>query len=988
VSSLLSITCPICGGRFKVHARFAGKRGRCPVAECGGTYRVPPAEEPVEVGASSPKAVRVRPVPQPGPEIVTPRDTIGVAPEVVHREPPLPAERVRRESRPQPVAVPVESSRPPVAPLPVPRRRETPPTSSQPHHAQPAPPRRVRPPQSAASNPPASGTTDRSSRGLQSSPAVEVRRNLLTTIGRWSRDRRVVVAALSTAGLLVVAGVVTFFLPGETGAARAAAGEQPNGRTRAQAIAARDAKLTDRFTAHVKPFFLKHCLACHDGPEAEAGLDFEAYSDVASVRADRRKWDDVVAMLRIKAMPPADADPQPTNADREAALAWLDEALGVDCSLERDPGRVTIRRLNRTEYDNTIRDLVGIDFEPAADFPSDDVGEGFDNIADVLSLPPLLLEKYVSAAEKVAEAAIDARAHEPFTVTLEGDRLRSREVRRPDDDGFFRLSSSGEVYGEIEFPHTGRYTIRIEASADQAGDEDAKCQLLVDGKPVETFDVTDQNKPRFYETTADVRAGRVRVAGRFVNDFYDPDNKDRRRRDRNLHLRTIEVRSETGPDPESLPATHRRIVVARPGDGLSVRKAAFRVLRPFTFRAFRRPVDDEELEGYAKLVDLVVENGDSFERGIQVAVTGVLVSPHFLFRIEQDARPQDPMTTRDLDDFELATRMSYFIWSTMPDDELFRLAGEKRLHRPDVLEAQVRRMLADPKSRALVENFGGQWLNLGLLEGIRPDPDVFGKFDDRLKQDMQRETLAFFEWILREDRSVLDFVDAKTTFVNERLARHYGIEGVEGDEFRQVSLDGLPRAGVLTQGSILLLTSNPDRTSLVKRGKWIMENVLGTPPPEAPPNVPALEETGKLNPELSLREQLRIHRDNPTCRSCHEQMDALGFAFENFDAIGRYRSELNGRELDTSGVLPSGETFDGPLELIAILETEHELFARNLARKMSTYALGRGLEYYDDCAVRTITANLAKDDHRFSRLVLEIVRSEPFLKRRGDGDRP
>ena len=429
-----------------------------------------------------------------------------------------------------------------------------------------------------------------------------------------------------------------------------------------------------------------------------------------------------------------------------------------------------------------------------------------------------------------------------------------------------------------------------------------------------------------------------------------------------------------------------KLITVRPGDGKTPSQAATAVLKPFVTRAYRRPATADDLRPLVKLVETVIARGESYDRGIQAAVAATLVSPHFLYRFELDPAPEDPKQIRALSDYELATRLSYFLWSTMPDDELFGLAAKGELHRDDVLRRQVPRMLKDPKAEALIRNFGGQWLNLRLLDEATRDPRRFPGFDERLRRAMQRETELLFETVLREDRSVLDFLTADFTFVNEVLAKHYGLPPkIQGDQFQRVTLSGTPRRGVLTQASILTLTSNPSRTSPVKRGKWILENILGTPPPEPPANVPPLEATQKATPNATLREQMVLHRKDPVCASCHRMMDDLGFGFENFDAVGRWRDRENDRPIDAAGELPSGERFTGAAELIRILGQRREEFARALTRKMLVYALGRGLQYYDQCTVDRVVAELKQNGDRFSVLIAGIVTSEPFRMRRGDG---
>lgn len=737
----------------------------------------------------------------------------------------------------------------------------------------------------------------------------------------------------------------------------------------------------------VQPFLKKYCFECH-GPDAhEAGLALHKWTDKKTVFGARSQWEKIARVLRSDAMPPKDHDVRPPESERRQITRWIEDSLfTIDCRLIDNPGRVTIRRLNRSEYNNTIRDLLHVDFQPAKDFPSDDVGYGFDNIGDVLSLPPLLMEKYLDAAEQIAERVIvtdnpgrkrQRRTAEKLSSTLRGTRVAG--------NGFRVLFTNGRVSAPFEFPQTGEYRIRIEAAATQAGREPARMRVHLDGRVLKTFDIKGHRTPGVYEVKQRVTAGRHIIAAAFINDYYNPKAPPRNR-DRNLAVRFIETEGPLNVAPAQLPAAHRRFVISRPDQNTSVQEAAEKVFAQFLPRAFRRPVTPEEIRKYVKLVQFVVAQGESYERGLQVALQGVLVSPHFLFRIEQDPAPDDPDGKRRLNDFELATRLSYFLWSSMPDDELFRLAQAGKLHQPDVLEQQVRRMLQDPKSQALVKNFAGQWLNLRLLDDVTPDRKRFS-FDEALRSAMRTETELFFRAVMREDRSILDFLDGNFTFVNERLAKHYGIAGVKGDAFRRVSLQGSPRAGVLTQASILTLTSNATRTSPVKRGKWILENIFDDPPPAPPPNVPPLDEKKIAAGNLSLRKQLEIHRANPVCASCHDTMDTLGFGFENFDAVGRWREKDGRNPVDASGRLPDGSNFNGPLELVRLLKKRKDEFTRCFVKKMLTFALGRGLEYYDKCLIDEISAAVKQRDYRFSAVVLEIVRSDAF-QMRGSGKDP
>jgi hypothetical protein len=561
------------------------------------------------------------------------------------------------------------------------------------------------------------------------------------------------------------------------------------------------------------------------------------------VNEDRERWELIFEMVEMGEMPPA-GEPQPEAGEAKRFMELVaGELAKIDWSQHHRPGRVTIRRLNRTEYNNTIRDLVGVDFQPAEEFPADDVGHGFDNIGDVLSLSPILMEKYLAAAEQIVRRAMAA------------------------------------------------------------------------------------------------------------------------------------------------PATRERIITSWPSGEKSAEQCAREVLGRFAKRAYRRPVSDREIDRLLQLAQGAWQQGADYQQGIALALQAVLVSPQFLYRPESDEDPTDDSQQRALNDYELATRLSYFLWSSMPDDSLFALADEGRLAERPVLIAQVERMLRDPKSVALVDSFASQWLELRNLERLAPDPDEYPAFDEPLRQAMLAETSKFFETVLREDRSILEFLDADYTFVNERLARHYGLEGVAGDQLRRVRLQDNRRGGLLTQASILTLTSNPTRTSPVKRGKWILDNILGTPPPPPPPGVLDLEESEEAELLGSLRERMEQHRTDPTCAVCHRKMDALGFGFENYDGIGAWR-ERDGRfKIDPAGQLPGEQHFSGPAQLRELLKTQRrDEFVRCFCKKMLTYALGRGLESYDRLTVDQIVAEVERNDCRFSSVVMAVVQSDPFLLRGSKGD--
>ncbi len=756
------------------------------------------------------------------------------------------------------------------------------------------------------------------------------------------------------------------------------------------------------FATGLGTFLEMHCTACHGPDLAEADLDLGAVASADDLRADRDKWERILAIIKVGAMPPAEMD-QPTMEQRTAAVDWIDRVLhDVDCQVDTDPGRVTVRRLNRTEYDNTVRDLLGLDLTLSDDFPADDVGNGFDNQGDVLSLPPLLLEKYLAAAERIAEKAV---------VGDLSTLLTTRET-------FNGESSVDRIGRTFKFRGTGRYTIRVSAFANQAGPEKARFAVRVGDDRVAEMTVEAHQTPETFERTVQLDGGSHRVEVQFLNDYYRPDAPGGKQ-DRNLYVRAIEVTGPLGRRPENLPKTHRAIVVATPEEDGGVRHAAEAVFRPLVSRAYRRPATDLEVQRLASFVEAVVEDGRTYEQGVQLGLQAVLCSPHFLFRIERDPADAGPGESAQLTDYELASRLSYFLWSSMPDEELFRLAEQGRLSDDETLAAQVERMMDDPKSGSLIDGFFAQWLNLAMLDEFSPNARRVGPlWTNATKAAMRRETELLCGEIVRENLPVRTFLDADFTFVNPRLAEFYGLpwNGKSGDAMQEYYIGGLPdvirkkpanlkrhrdrrefpfrdeevfkrvplpetRRGVLTHGSILSLTSNPVGTSPVKRGKWILDNVLGAPPPPAPPNVPALEETQEANKNLSLRDALAKHREDPGCASCHAVMDPLGFAFEHFDLVGRWREKDGRFEVDASGELPGGQTFEGATELVEILSGRSDEFVTHFTRQLMTYGLGRGLEWFDRCGVDGVVESARLDGHRFRDLVKGVVLSDPFRRR-------
>ncbi|MCW5550663.1 MAG: DUF1592 domain-containing protein [Verrucomicrobiae bacterium] len=736
------------------------------------------------------------------------------------------------------------------------------------------------------------------------------------------------------------------------------------------------------YLTEVRPLLERFCYECH-GVRKRAELDLRAFADEPSTEGHRELFEKVLNNLRTHEMPPENK-PQPTLAERELIMTWINHRFfQFDCT-NPDPGRVTIRRLNRAEYNNTIRDLVGVNFQPAADFPEDDTGYGFDNIGDALSLSTVLLEKYLSAAEKILEAAIvtDDSTHGPVQ-RFEAEKLESTAPGGLFDDTALMMGREGEVFTTAPFAKAGEYVLRARAFGQRAGDEPPRMEFRLDNEPLVVFDVNAlERSPEVYELRLRLPAGEKHFAAAYINNFVNRNDPNPDNRDRNLIVDYLEI---VGPiEPQPLPESHRRIFVCKPGNDPEA--CARQIITNFARRAFRRPVSSEETDRLMRLYRALEAEDGSFEATIGLTLQAVLVSPHFLFRGELQPEPGNPQHIHPIDEYALASRLSYFLWSSMPDDELFRHAERRTLRRN--LEAQVKRMLKDARATALTENFAGQWLQLRNLALVAPDAKQFPDFNDELRRAMQRETELFFTAVLQNDRSLFELLDADYTFVNEPLARLYGLKGIEGEAFQRVSLKGTGRGGLLTQAGILTITSNPTRTSPVKRGKWVLDNILGTPPPPPPPDVPELEEDNETALTGTLRQRMEQHRDNPNCASCHARMDPIGFGFEHFNAIGAWREQDGGHAIDASGKLVSGESFNGAAEFKHILlKQKRDDFVRCLTEKMLTYALGRGLEYYDKCAVDQITKNLSRHRYRLSGLVLEIARSAPFQMRRGEEER-
>ena len=726
------------------------------------------------------------------------------------------------------------------------------------------------------------------------------------------------------------------------------------------------------------PFFQQHCVDCHGEDEQMGGVALHMVGTQDQILAERDLWVRVVKMVQLGAMPPEEIEERPSTADSETVVAALQDALlQFDCSKVARPGHPTIRRLNRAEYNNTVRDLFGVSVTPADDFPSDDVGDGFDNIGGVLSVSPLLLEKYLAAAEQVTAEVLDTTDYSiPQEKATDANRLKSTTDAYEDRQGLRFLKQAGQLSLKQTVPATGKYDVIFAAAAMPPRDEELEFELRVDGETERVFALRHRQQPKRFKRRIELSAGQHQLAF----EFYGPDEDAEEAKQARLGIGRVALRGPMGKSQPDYPEKHLNVVLARPTKQLSPTAAAQKVVAPLLRRVFRRPVTEDEINRFAQLtVRLTKADGMTWERAVAGTIQAMLVSPDFLFRVERNPAPGE--TVRMLDEFELASRLSYFLWSTMPDEELFRVAESGQLSEPSVLVAQLRRMIADDRSVALVDNFAAQWLNLRLLEESRPDRGVFDSFSGGLRDDMLKETSAVIRHIMQEDLPVDTLLSGDFTFVNERLARHYGLSGVSGDQFVRVSLADSPRRGVLMHASVLTLTSYPRRTSPVQRGKWILENLFGDAPPAPPPDVPELEDAAENTAELSVREQMAAHRTNPVCASCHQVMDPLGLGLENFDGIGRWRTEEHGRPVDASGELPGGIMFSGPQELVEILLSRRDDFLRTLTEKMLVYATGRGLKYYDRCTVDQCLEHLKQNENRFSALVESIVLSDAFLRR-------
>ena len=756
----------------------------------------------------------------------------------------------------------------------------------------------------------------------------------------------------------------------------------------------------------------QYCVPCHNERLRTAGLVLDSL-DVAQVSGAPDAWEKVVHKLRSRSMPPP-GRPRPDDGTYDALASWLETSLDDLAAAHPRPGRVSLHRLNRAEYRNAIRDLLALDVDVSELLPTDNATYGFDNIADALGVSPLLLESYVTAARKVSRLALGNPLIPPIRIT---HKVREDLTQNYHLDGL-PLGSRGGLLVREYFPVDAEYEFRLRlrrsAVASVRGiDEEHRVELTLDGARLGLFAFggPDVSGPRGRPAQVDdhmwvrvpVPAGDHAVVATFVGKPSAYLEQKKSLVSVNVgdrvglpYLDRMVITGPYGATGAPVGATNtpsrQRIFVCQPTDpsersearGVSGspddERCAHTILSRLARQAYRRPLtatDIEELLGFYR----AGRGQGGFEAGIELALRFLLASPQFVFRFESDPEQLPPDTVYRVTDVELASRLSFFLWSSLPDDELLAVAERGRLSDPIVFERQVQRMLADPRSEALVSNFAGQWLHLRNLPSTSPDPNEFPDFDENLRRGFQRETELFFESVMREDRSILDLLTADYTFVNARLARHYGIPGVYGDRFRRVGITDDHRRGLLGQGSILTVTSYATRTTPVLRGKWVLENLLGAPPPPPPSDVPELEDSSDEK-VLSMRERLAQHRQNSACAACHAKMDPIGFGLSNFDAVGRWRTIAeDGNVIDASGRLADGTQFDGPVGLREALLSRPEVFVTTFTNKMLTYALGRGLTYHDAPGVRAIVRKAADQQYRFSSIIRGIVNSEAFRMR-------
>ena len=713
----------------------------------------------------------------------------------------------------------------------------------------------------------------------------------------------------------------------------------------------------------------QYCAGCHNEKTKSGGLVLDKL-DVDHPGQNPETWEKVIRKLQAGMMPPVGAS-RPERTKLEAFTTKLATAIDQAAAAHPNPGATALHRLNRAEYANAVRDLLGLEVDATTLLPPDDSSEGFDNIADVLGVSPALLERYVSAASKISRVAVGDSSISPVTATY---RLAGNFSQTQHIEGL-PLGTRGGTLIKHTFPLDGEYVLKIKGTGGIPYDRrDEVVEVTVNGARAGTA------KTGYYvtgELRLKMKAGPQTIGVAFPEQDFTGAEALWQNLPKPVGVQYVAI---TGPlnatGPGDTPS-RRRIFVCHPASSSEETPCAKKILTTLATRAYRRPATDADLETLLSFYQSG-RNERDFESGVERALERVLVDARFIFRFEQEPPNVAPGAAYRISDLELASRLSFFLWSSIPDDELLNLAVAGKLHAPAVLEQQARRMLADTRAQSLVTNFAGQWLALREIKNSRPESK---DFDDNLRQSFRQETELFFGSIIREDRSILNLLNADYTFVDERLARHYGIPNVYGSQFRRVVLKDDARRGLLGQGSLLLVTSVADRTSPVARGKWILENILGVPVPLPPPNVPPLKENQAGAQPTSVRARMEEHRSNPTCAACHKIMDPIGFSLENFDLVGKWRATDGGTPVDASGQLVDGTKLDGPASLREALLTRSDAFISTVTEKLLTYGVGRGVRYYDMPAVRSIIRDAARDNYRFSSLVAGIVKSAPFQMR-------
>ena len=755
--------------------------------------------------------------------------------------------------------------------------------------------------------------------------------------------------------------------------------------------------------AEPRVFITTYCVTCHNDRLKTGQLSLEKM-DFDNIPAGAEVWEKVIRKLRASAMPPQTAPKRPDQAMADAFASYLETTIDRAAAAKPNPGQATLHRLNRTEYGNAVRDVLGLEIDPTPLLPADDESYGFDNIADVLKISPSLMQRYMSASWSISRLAVGNPAIVAETATYRA---------KPDlsQDGHIEglpLGTRGGMSMRHNFPLDGEYEIRVRlwrATADvikgledvnqlEVSVDGVRTRLITIGGPTDR-DLSYENSGKSAEeidkrltVRVQVKAGPRTVIATFLkqsdaqaDDVLQPYMRTNLDPLGYRGLPAVDRVSVAGPfKPTGAGDTpsRRQIFTCKPSSATEEPVCARQIISKLARKAYRRPVTQSDLDNLIGFYQRGRNEGGNFESGIEAAIQLLLASPDFLFRFEPDTANAAPGGVYRISDLDLASRLSFFLWSTIPDEELLSAAAQGLLKDPAVLERQVKRMLKDPRAKALVDNFAGQWLYLRNLKTINPDFETFPDFDDNLRQAMKKETDLFIESIIREDRSVMELLNANYTFVNERLARHYRMPGIYGTDFRRVTLKDDNRRGLLGQASILTLTSNSTRTSPVSRGKWILTNILGLPPNPPPPEIPALKEKSDAGKPTSLRERMEQHRANPTCAGCHRAMDPIGFSLENFDAVGQWRNTDEGVKIDPSGTLFNGTNVNGPVSLRQALASRPEIFTGVLTEKLMTYGLGRGIQYYDMPAVRSVLKSARPTDFRFSSMVLGIVKSVPF----------